>query len=57
MNIREILKRCQRVMPVVAINDAAQAVPLAKALAEGGLGGFEKRAVCGRILDSRYRSD
>ncbi|MEL7449887.1 MAG: bifunctional 4-hydroxy-2-oxoglutarate aldolase/2-dehydro-3-deoxy-phosphogluconate aldolase, partial [Pseudomonadota bacterium] len=41
MSIRDILRACAPVMPVVVIEDAANAVPLAKALAEGGLGGIE----------------
>lgn len=41
MNIRDILDACHPVMPVVVINDPAQAVPLAQALADGGLGGIE----------------
>ncbi len=41
MSIRDILRACAPVMPVVVIDDAASAVPLAKALADGGLGGIE----------------
>lgn len=41
MHIRDTLKACHPVMPVVVINDARQAVPLAEALAEGGLRGIE----------------
>ena len=41
MSIRDILRACAPVMPVVVIDDAASAVPLARALADGGLGGIE----------------
>ena len=49
MDLTELLERAG-VVPVIVINDAAKAVPLARALVAGGLPVLEDQCCQGRVF-------